>query len=388
MVVENMILGTDLSKRKYGLDILRALAIIFVLIHHTDFTFLGSFNKVVEFFTIDGVSIFFVLSGYLIGSILLRTINNKDFTCKELFRFWINRWMRTLPPYYLVLIVLFFISKTFTVEVQSYFLTLKDKISYFLFLQNFKSPHFGFFAESWSLSVEEWFYLLVPISLFILYRLVSVKKSFLIAIVGVILFVTIYRIYSYLIDFSGEVTPEQYDLWFRKLVITRLDNIVFGVLGAYVAFYFRKFWENSSKRLFVLGIVLILIDNLISSLHYFDILSYKGAAGLYSCGFSFSVMSLGVLLLLPYLDKIKKREGFIYKSITLISLVSYSLYLLHFSLIYFCIMVEVPILANLPKPLFVIVYWTICMIASCLMYRFIEKPFMDSRKTILKKLKL
>ena len=88
------------------------------------------------------------------------TINKNKFNSGDLINFWIRRLFRTLPNYYLILIINIGI-----------FLCLKESLpqnidSYFLFLQNFSNPHPNFFTEAWSLSVEEYAYLLVPLTLY------------------------------------------------------------------------------------------------------------------------------------------------------------------------------------------------------------------------------
>ena len=50
-----------------------------------------------------GVELFFVLSGFLIGGILIKIFDNTEFTFADVRRFWIRRWFRTLPNYWLIL---------------------------------------------------------------------------------------------------------------------------------------------------------------------------------------------------------------------------------------------------------------------------------------------
>src|SRR6185437_6603625 len=94
------------NSRIYGLDLLRAYAILAVVASHGQ-SFLQPDNilrKAIGRLYTDGVSVFFVLSGFLIGSILLKTINEQEFNSKKLLHFWIRRWFRTLPTYFLFLI--------------------------------------------------------------------------------------------------------------------------------------------------------------------------------------------------------------------------------------------------------------------------------------------
>src|SRR5258708_1726234 len=94
-------------KRIYGLDILRAIAILLVLYSHSIPFLSGIFSsKLLSLPIIDGVSIFFVLSGFLIGGILIKIIEKEGVSKVGLLNFWIRRWMRTLPLYYFVLTLL------------------------------------------------------------------------------------------------------------------------------------------------------------------------------------------------------------------------------------------------------------------------------------------
>ena len=82
------------SSRIYGLDILRAMAILFVVIGHGQYLLPRKFNTFHSIFVFDGVSIFFVLSGFLIGGILIKIIENKEANTSTLIDFWKRRWFR------------------------------------------------------------------------------------------------------------------------------------------------------------------------------------------------------------------------------------------------------------------------------------------------------
>src|ERR1035438_6419138 len=91
-------LNINYEKRVYGLGVFRALAIIFVMIEHGGI-FMNKFSESFPWFRfIDRVELFVVLSGFLIGSMLIKSIEKKnDFNVKDLFIFWKRRWFRTLP---------------------------------------------------------------------------------------------------------------------------------------------------------------------------------------------------------------------------------------------------------------------------------------------------
>lgn len=181
------------KNRIYGLDILRAIAILAVVFGHSSLILHQDFFR---FFILDGVSIFFVLSGYLIGGILIKLlVQNPMADFRLMADFWKRRWYRTLSNYFLILIILNFLSYFFSEG----FSTLSIW-RYYLFLQNFGSPHpIDFFPEAWSLSIEEWFYLLMPSMTFIIIRLFNLppKKAILITAFVILIFSIGFRYVRY-----------------------------------------------------------------------------------------------------------------------------------------------------------------------------------------------
>lgn len=176
-------------------------------------------RSIVQYLNFDGVSIFFVLSGFLIGTILIKTLNKEGVSGKTLFDFWQRRWGRTLPAYYLILFIHFVLQHFIYKHISG-----SSIFPFLVFLQNFAYPFTKpMFGESWSLAVEEYFYLTAPvlIVLGIIYGKLSVKKSLLITACIVITATTGFRYYRYLID--PIQTAESLDVIFRKQVITRLD---------------------------------------------------------------------------------------------------------------------------------------------------------------------
>ncbi len=136
----------------FGFDLLRASAIALVLISHAGeifATWLGrGFPHLLAVSGTFGVELFFVLSGFLVGRILLRTVAVRPGT---LWRFLLRRWMRTLPLYWLAVLALAVLQPAGHVE--------RDVARYATFTQNLLPPQLDlFFPVSWTLAVEEWFY--------------------------------------------------------------------------------------------------------------------------------------------------------------------------------------------------------------------------------------
>lgn len=358
------------TNRIYGLDILRCLAILFVVFAHGNLYFPKSISKYLDFFLFDGVSLFFVLSGFLIGGILIRELETKQ-SRFSLFKFWRNRWFRTLPAYFLVLTTLVIIDFANNASFPNLW-------NYLFFIQNLNSPHPEWFQEAWSLSVEEWFYIIVPFLLFISIKFfnLEIKNSVLIVSSLILICVTVNRTYNFYE--LNNLTEKGWDLTFRKQVFFRLDSLMYGVLGAYLYKYANNLWFENRKYYFVLGIIIAFVNKFCIP---FD------SGSLYSCVFSFSVDSLATLFLLPYLNEIKNGNGILYRLITGIALISYSMYLVNYSLVMERILKFVSVDTNNNQFDFLMTYflfWSITILLSLLIYNYCEVPMMKLRNRLNK----
>jgi peptidoglycan/LPS O-acetylase OafA/YrhL len=276
------------SQRIYGLDILRATAILLVVVFHC-----GQFisrHTGREFFRAipDGVTLFFVLSGFLIGRILPDRINSTDFSFKQLKDFWYRRWLRTLPAYFFVLLLLILhrIQAGGAGELQAY-------LKFFFFTQNINDGTFYFFPESWSLSVEEWFYVLFPLLFFISVRLFPSRKKTII-----LFWIILAMLFSMVIRFvrsDGIGNYSQWNEYIRKAVITRFDSITIGFAGAFLFYYKYKVWGNK-RFLFWLGILLLLLSTVVSLGNGFN---------WFTVYLKIPLESVGTLFLLPALTSYK-----------------------------------------------------------------------------------
>lgn len=373
-----------IKNRIFGLDVLRALAIIFVVIHHGNIVYVPQvlhLNVIFKLFDFDGVSIFFVLSGFLIGGILIRIIEREAPNIAVLFDFWKRRWFRTLPNYYFVLcflLILIPFNKIPWIEnpIKGHFF-----ITYFFFLQNFNTPMHVFFPESWSLCVEEWFYLIIPVLIFVLIGFFKMlpKRAVMFVAIFIIILVTIFRYYKYLHSNITSIAEAEYN--FAYVVTTRLDSLMYGLLGAYLFFYYKAFFLKYKKTLLIVGGLILIIQKYLPML-----ISFDGFLA-YNCILTFSLTSIGCLFLLPYMSQYRRSEGAFFRAVTYISLISYSMYLINLSpLIYSLMPMMTLVIKNVP--LFSIIrytiYWLLTVFGAVLMYKWIELPFMRLRDKISK----
>ena len=97
-----------LEKRYPGLDLARSIAIALVVFSHSLWIsthYPPVISWLMQFSGTIGVEIFFVISGFLIGRILYKLIHKEDYSLATILSFLKRRWFRTLPNYYLILIV-------------------------------------------------------------------------------------------------------------------------------------------------------------------------------------------------------------------------------------------------------------------------------------------
>ena len=369
------------NHRIFGLDFLRALAISLVVFSH-GFSFVSSKYPLLSYlFFMDGVDLFFVLSGFLIGGILLRIfLKHEHFTIKLLLGFWKRRWLRTLPNYYFILgLNLLFPLLINPLLGQPSVLPFEVWGKFWVFSQNLFSAHPAFFPEAWSLAVEEWFYLISPVLLLINYlifnKLISKKFIFISSYLLLLLVLSYHR---YTVGNSQEMSLSDWDIQFRKIVIFRLDAILYGVLAAYIKHEFISFWRRIAWPAFVLGALgLGVLQWFFHTTLNFDVVHPLLRL------WYFPLTSLAVMLVLPLADAWTSAKGQFAKFITRLSLISYSMYLVNFYLILQKLQrLRVHFPQNLTWSLvFLATYLFLVFVVSTLLYQFLEKPIMDRRRS-------
>lgn len=166
--------GADLSKPKRGghipaLDGVRGLAILLVLVFHFS---QAAYDKSAAGLQLAvqkisgagwiGVDLFFVLSGFLITSILCDALGSKGY----FKNFYARRTLRIFPLYFGTLFVAFVVLPLTVGPAKGYEPIYKDQWALWLYLQNFIAIDWQGFSHFWSLAVEEHFYLVWPAVLF------------------------------------------------------------------------------------------------------------------------------------------------------------------------------------------------------------------------------
>ncbi|MBK0382060.1 acyltransferase [Pedobacter sp. SD-b] len=296
-----------LVSRYQILDVLRGVAIILVLFnHHLALGFLQKGGWI-------GVSLFFILSGYLISGLLFKEIINTGKLDLKLF--YIRRGFKIYPNFYffifftvLTLYILFL-----TTDHLAERLSLKSLLIECFFIQNY---FHGFWYHTWSIAVEEHFYLLFPLFLLIfkIKNLTKVKWFYTISSF-LILLVLIFRLYHYHTNHSFEIFVNVFSTHFR------IDGLIFGIMIGYDEYY------NKSKiKAFVLKYIYIFIPLILITIIPAFILNLENP---FVFTYGFTLISLGFSILLFYCLEFKeiKFSSFLVRIISYIGTLSYAIYL-------------------------------------------------------------
>ncbi|TFZ63338.1 acyltransferase [Hymenobacter sp. UV11] len=287
-----------MREHKANLDLLRATAITVVFIYHISQYVTKVPESLHKVFALGsyGVDLFFVLSGWLIGGIFFREYTMAGHV--KLGNFWARRWLRTMPPYYAALLMSWL--AVYYSRHQSF------DPRYIFFLQNY-SKSVPFFKISWSLCIEEHFYIVLPLLLYLSLKFKQVVPVCIALIV-------------FSICMRWQYAGSEYPAFGYQLTAThlRLDGLLLGVLCAYMYNVEPLSWKRFSLWLFRLG----LVGGIISIVLYF-----LDSRFMYSIGIlSLSVFFAGVLC-----KSVNEADWSVSRSsiVSKIALSSYSIYLVH-----------------------------------------------------------
>ena len=348
--------------RRFGLDAWRALAIVLVLIGHASFFFLPLTQELDVWYSLAflGVELFFVLSGFLIGGILIGEFGNGTFRLQQ---FWTRRWLRTLPNYFLFLAL--------NIVLYRVIYGVWPQFGLFLvFLQNFAWPHPPMFSEAWSLSVEELFYLIAPLVTLAIGRMTRWRGSVLAWLLLAIAVVTLIRV--------GYVLWRDpvWDAGVRKIALVRLDAFIYGVVAVW--FHAVRGMTTRARRVSALvggcGMVAVaLAFFLLPRDHDF-----------FARTFLFNLIPASLAAMLPLAAEWRGGESSQIARICVrsIALWSYSLYL--------CQLAVMRVMSLLPwKPLTpaecllgAVVFVTLSIACAAFVYHFFERPILRWRDRI------
>jgi len=360
------------------LDGLRGIAILMVVVWHyflcqlpqSDSWWIQFAGRSPLNIAWSGVDLFFVLSGFLLGGIL---IDNR--TSPNFFKtFFVRRFCRTLPPYYLVLLVfVLFVSLGWYREGRFdwLFKGAYPTWSYATFTQpwfTMTTRNFGpnWLSVGWSLAVEEHFYLVLP---FVIYCCPNRSLPYLLS--GLIAAVTLLRM------FIVSVLPN-YTLVNFFLMPCRADSLLIGVFAAWAVrnTRFAEEMTSNTRRLYWILAVFIAGASVIA---YKD---YPVAASFMSLfGYSWLALLFTVLLLICLFER-KGPVAWLCRNPLLqqVGIISYGIYLFHqpvSGLMHGFLNRSIPKLTDLRSSGITLLAFLVTLALARLSYNFFEKPIIN-----------
>lgn len=334
-------------KYRPDIDGLRAVAILPVLLFHAGVAgFSGGFV---------GVDVFFVISGYVIALSLLEDLETGKFS---IWRFYAKRIRRIFPALFVTVAVTCLVA--YLLFIPSFLLDFsKSLLAASVFLSNmyfWKAS--GYFAadaifrpllHTWSLSVEEQYYLFMPVATFIIYRYLG--KRWLTILLPVILISFVLSVYA------TETAPTANFF----VLPTRAWELLIGAalaLGSLPAVRSRLLAEGIG----ILGLALIAY----AVFAFDEAISFPGLNALYPCLGSALLIYVGKSPVQPFVTRLLSQRALVG-----IGLISFSLYLVHWPIVSF---LRYQSLDN-PTPMQVVSIIVASFALAYLSWRFIEQPF-------------
>lgn len=356
--------SSRLTQRIESLDVMRSLAVLFIVLYHYEGPFLSesNFAHAIKSGLWVGVDIFFVLSGYLISSQLLKSFENID-TRSVLTQFYLKRAFRILPNYFFVLALHIIVAVKAGISV--------DYFKYFLFIQNLSEMKM--FIPSWSLCVEEHFYIFFPIVLLAAFKL-SQKSLFYFSMCSILVSFLIRIVIAFFVRKEvGGFHAEDWLATFYYPTYTRLDGLFMGVFISVLQSKFPMIWQFCAKKYKIFGVSGLMIFCL-----SYDLIIDRWSLQAQIFTYLFLAISFGCLLIYALNTSLRAYHFF-----TFTSNISYSMYLMFYfsQLCLFIVLRKFNL--ELPSFLHFAAYISLTYLMSFVLYSLCEKPFLLLRKRII-----
>lgn len=312
-----------------GLDIVRAIAILLVLFSHTANWYLGA-NQSTDYIAAVighiGVEGFFSLSGFLIGGILTRAVARSStgrLTMPALAQFWVRRWMRTLPAYWLVVVALcwyFDVWDWRSIAFQQNWFSRTQWVPL--------SPH------TWSLVLEEWFYFLVPLFIFGV-GLSPRCRVLAIPLVCAAIFLGCTAARAWSVIYPSQFWGPNQDI----NPVLRLDCATWGVLAAWI----NHRWPQAVSRLIALALA-VMGSGMLIALAVVAVLTftperlipwgYTHWLNIWLIGHDSALDIASICVIVGLNRLVRKAEGWVAAGVGILAGMSYALYLVHVPVIF------------------------------------------------------
>jgi peptidoglycan/LPS O-acetylase OafA/YrhL len=290
--------------RSIELDFIRGLAIIAVMGYHfhsfpTGSAFISAIEYPLKSFGHEGVNLFFTLSGFLVGGLLLKQYSQEGRI--DAGRFIVRRIFKIWPAYYVLILFHVIVGRhptdTFLVQNLTH-------------MQNYFGSSI---AQTWSLAVEEHFYLFLPLLLIVFARF-QTRVNAILAVLGSICV-------AVLLARSLAVSHGEIDQTFFYTQY-RIDSLLFGVMLA--ALYWMKpaAYRAIAERK---GLLVAMVVGLVVWL----VFGTRSVVLDQSIGYTIQAIGFCALIVLTLEYSGAARRTFIYRVIGWIGVYSYGIYLWH-----------------------------------------------------------
>ena len=355
-------------QRQPGLDLLRALAIIVVVIYHAGIMGFPLPSRVHRWGWI-GVDLFFVLSGYLIGGQLLAEVARSEHL--NLARFYARRVLRIMPAYFVILTIYFLLPSW-----REYPDMAQPLWKFLLSVQNIALHGGTAFSHSWSLAVEDQFYLALPFILLVLFWRPrgAILVSCFIVLSGLFLRAFLAAQNA---SVDGGVSFRGFQAWIYYPTWTRLDPLVLGVVIAAIEKSRPRLWQrltNSAIWLWVPALALIAYALWLGESDYINF---------NACVWQFPLIATGMaVLLICALSPRLPLRWFAIPGAAFVASIAYSAYLVQKVVIHgvaeFCRVYDID-----PKSAVALIGVEFCVYAAATILFFtVERPFLKLRHRI------
>ncbi len=346
------------------LDGLRFFAVLMVMIAHW-LQWQWSNPLLVNMPFVNGVTLFFVLSGFLISRILF--VNRDECIAEKISKFhliksfYLRRFFRIFPIYYLLIIALFFFNYKNTQEIFPWLVTYTSN-----WYQSINNVYLGEYSHFWSLAVEEQFYLFWP------FCILFVKPSKSINLILIFILIAI-AVRVYLFVFVGKWMATAYSTF------SCMDSLGIGALLAYINLYKKDLFKKIARisNLYILGgfyITGLFVQD------YFHLYWYKEIFGV----FVFSLVA-GIVIAISSQNGFKSWAKYILelKFISYSGRISYGMYVYHVfvATLFFYFMNRFDLSLNNKYLMFVFLYF-ITFYISHLSWKYIESPINNLKKKV------
>lgn len=316
--------GKDMGiKYRPEIDGLRTIAVLSVILYHAELTFFGGKFLSGGFL---GVDVFFVISGFLITSLMMSEYEKTGTI--SISNFYRRRARRILPALFLVILVSAPFAWLYLLPEQLVDYS-KSLISSLLFASNFywdfslqqygaESSQLKPFLHTWSLAVEEQYYIVFPLLLFVIYRWL---RSATIVLLAAGLIVSLF--------FAEWMTPKDTSFSFYMLPSRFWELLAGGILAHLISHDSR----NDSKGLLYKAMPVTGMGLIVYSVFVIDF-----NASIHP-GFVTLIPVIGTLLVISYANQHEPITRMLSSRLFVsIGLISYSLYLWHYPVFAFFIM--------------------------------------------------